>query len=195
MLIAQSSAVLFLICQTVVPNRANMALQPAACTVSFISASCTEPWLITNIVVGIPAGVVATTTGWRGRRRTWGRPSVRSTTAVIARGATASSAADVFDFPAATNRALTVGSKLSTVAVLVTTTDRRGVLGSVTSRGVAVTRVDVLAEIPDVVCSLDGSTKVTLSEVHAGALAIGVVVGVSNVVEMRELVDHGLDLL
>jgi len=55
--------------------------------------------------------------------------------------------------------------------------------------------IRILAKVARVVCCLEGRLEVGLSQVDAGPLAISVVVGVADVVEMRQLVDHSLHFL
>jgi len=55
--------------------------------------------------------------------------------------------------------------------------------------------VDVLAEVANIICCLDRPLEVLLSEGHAGGFSVGVVVGVTDVIEVRQLVNHSLHLL
>jgi len=55
--------------------------------------------------------------------------------------------------------------------------------------------VDVLAEVANIICCLDRSLEVLLSEGHAGGFSVGVVVGVTDMIEVRQLVNHSLHLL
>lgn len=58
-----------------------------------------------------------------------------------------------------------------------------------------IARVCVFSKVSNTVSSLKGRSEVGLGKVDAGRFPISVVVCVSNVVEMRQLVDHSLHFL